>query len=283
MILLISLYQILATSQTVSTASIEPLLPAAEGNRTTLHTEISPPWVSSSNTRGTSDILWSCLITLTACVYTALHLNVPPANAGKIGFYWRKSKWVAIALFAPEIVLYCALTQFLEAWKLVKELNKLWSTQQTPDDHDLNINVPPKKFPLEYGFLVVMGGIATEDVAKLVDYEDRRFTLDPHAILNLAREGHFFEISPAMISDKSKANLLGKGLVCVQVIWFFIQWVTRVAAQYPLALVEIHTVVHVVCALSMYILWWKVSLEISSKLCISLSSRERNRKISPSR
>ena len=136
MILLISLlYQILANSQTASTASIEPLLSAAEGNRTTLHTEVSPPWVSSSKTRGTSDILWSCLITLTACVYTALHLNVPPANEGKLRFYLRKSKWVAIALFAPEIVLYCALTQFLEAWKLVKELNKVWATQQTPDNH----------------------------------------------------------------------------------------------------------------------------------------------------
>ena len=136
MILLVSLlYQVLATSQTVSTASIEPLLSAAEGNRTTLHTEVSPPWVSSSRTRGTSDILWSCLITLTACVYNALHLNIPPADEGKLRFYWRKSKWVATALFAPEIVLYCALTQFLQARKLVKELNKLWATQQTPDYH----------------------------------------------------------------------------------------------------------------------------------------------------
>ena len=142
MILLLSfLYQILANSQTVSTASIEPLLSAADGNRTTLHKEISPPWVSSSNTRGTSDILWSCLITLTACVYTALHLNIPPANEGKLRFYLRKSKWVAVALFAPEIVLYCALTQFLEARKLVNELNELWATQQTSGHHNLEMDM----------------------------------------------------------------------------------------------------------------------------------------------
>ena len=141
MILLIYLiYQLLATSRTVSTAPIKPPLSAAEGNRTTLHTEISPPWVSSSETRGTSDILWSCLITLTACVYNALHLNIPPKNEGKIGFYWRKSKWVATALFAPEIVLYCALTQFLEARKLVKKLNELWTTQQTLGNHKLQMD-----------------------------------------------------------------------------------------------------------------------------------------------
>ena len=108
-----------------------------------------------------------------------------------------------------------------------------------------------------------MGGITTEDVAKLVDNGNRRFALTPRTVLYFAREGRFFDMTPAIISDKSKANLLGKGLVCVQVIWFFIQWVTRVAAQYPLALIEIHAVVHVVCALSMYILWWKASLEIT--------------------
>ena len=134
------LYQILTHTQTVSTASIEPLLSAAEGNRTTLHTEISPPWVSSSKTRGTSDILWSCLITLAACVYNALHLNVPPAKEGKSRFYRRKLKWVAVALFAPEIVLFCAFTQFLEAWELVKELNKLWTSQQTPGSHNVEMD-----------------------------------------------------------------------------------------------------------------------------------------------
>ena len=140
----------------------------------------------------------------------------------------------------------------------------------------------PMKFSLEYGFFVVMGGIATEDVAKLWDDENQRWSLVPAAVRQFARDGSFFEISSAMISDKSKANLLGKGLVCIQVIWFFIQWTTRVAAKYPLTLIEIHTVVHVVCALSMYILWWKASLETASKLCIGLSSSERNRKISPS-
>lgn len=141
MIVLIYFVYHLATSQTVLTASIEPQLSAAKGNRTTLHTEISPPWVSSSNARGTSDILWSCIVTLTACVYTALHLNVPSADEGKLAFYWRKLKWVAIALFAPEIILYCALTQFLEALELVKQLNTLWTIKQTPGNHDLKTDM----------------------------------------------------------------------------------------------------------------------------------------------
>ena len=132
------LYQILAvsrTSQATSTAPIEPLLSAAGGNRTTLKTQISPAWVSNSGVRGTSDILWSCIVTLTACVYTAIHLNVPPPQEGRWQFLWRKSKWVAVALFAPEIVLYCALTQLLQARKFIKEMNELWATRQASLDH----------------------------------------------------------------------------------------------------------------------------------------------------
>ena len=132
------LYQILAvsrTSQAISTAPIEPLLSAAGGNRTTLKTQISPAWVSTSGVRATSDILWSCIVTLTACVYTAIHLNVPPPQEGRWQFLWRKSKWVALALFAPEIVLYSALTQLLQAWKFKNEMNELRATRQASFDH----------------------------------------------------------------------------------------------------------------------------------------------------
>ena len=104
-----------------------------------------------------------------------------------------------------------------------------------------------------------MGGIATHDVAKISDSVNGPLVLTPEAVIYFARGGVFFEISRGMISDKSKANLLGKGLVCIQVIWFLIQCITRAAAGYPLALLEVHTMVHVICALSMYALWWEVS------------------------
>lgn len=67
--------------------------------------------------------------------------------------------------------------------------------------------------------------------------------------------------------DKSKANVLGKVLICVQIIWFAIQVITRLVAGYPLTLIELHTVVHVLCALMMYILWWEVRFANSSESC----------------
>ena len=137
-LLMYTFYLILAlcrTGQSTLTAPIEPLLSAAAGNRTTLITQISPLWASSPGVRGTSDVLWSCLLTLTSCVYTAIHLNVPPAYEGKWQRLWRKLKWVVEILFMPECILYCALEQFLAARQLVNTMNNLWASQLAPDNH----------------------------------------------------------------------------------------------------------------------------------------------------
>ena len=106
-----------------------------------------------------------------------------------------------------------------------------------------------------------MGGIITRDITELTDTPKPPETLTPDAVLFLARYGVFFDISSEEIMDKSKANVLGKILICIQVIWFAIQVIARLVAGYPLALIEVHTVVHVLCALVMYILWWEVSLQ----------------------
>ena len=101
---------------------------AAAENSKTLKTKMASSWVEGPKFRGTSDILWSCIITLTACIYTGIHLNIVPADEGIGKFFCRKASWVSIALLAPELVLFCAYRQFLEARKLVKELNELRGT-----------------------------------------------------------------------------------------------------------------------------------------------------------
>lgn len=104
-----------------------------------------------------------------------------------------------------------------------------------------------------------MGGIITRDTTELTDKPNPPQTLTSDAVLFFARYGVFFDVSSEEIMDKSKANALGKVLICMQVIWFAIQVIARLVAGYPLALIEVHTIVHVLCALVMYILWWEVS------------------------
>lgn len=119
-------YLFLALSPSVLAApvsSVASQLSAANGNLTLLRTDITPAWAAAANYRGTSDILWSCLLTLTACIYNAIHLNVPRGHETKLRRLGRKIAWVATALFAPEIVLFAAYSQYEEARKLVEVLN----------------------------------------------------------------------------------------------------------------------------------------------------------------
>jgi hypothetical protein len=104
-------------------------LSAAAGNLTALKTQFVFSWVEGPHFRSTADILWSCIITLTACIYNALYLNIPPAHEKNLSFVVEKVLWVGMALIWPEFVLFCAYRQLSEARILVKRLNKLRGAQ----------------------------------------------------------------------------------------------------------------------------------------------------------
>jgi hypothetical protein len=105
-----------------------------------------------------------------------------------------------------------------------------------------------------------MGGFAA-DVQHLHD-EFERVTITEGGVLYLARHGYLCKVRKCDIEDKSKADRFAKGLVCIQVVWVIGQAIERKAVGYPITLLEIHTIVHAVCALLMYGLWFKKPLEI---------------------
>ena len=94
----------------------------------------APAWVDSPDVRGTFDILQSCILTLVACIYTALHLDVPIKTAWHEVLLY-KLKWTAITLFAPEISLYMAADQLQQAWSLKAKLRALQTTSPSDKDH----------------------------------------------------------------------------------------------------------------------------------------------------
>ena len=117
----------------------------------------------------------------------------------------------------------------------------------------------PELVNLQYGFYVTMGGFGyvLDDLATSNSY----MTLTPNGVIALAGQGYFVDIGHRNIEDKNKANILTKSLICIQVSWLVIQCIARASQGYPLTLLEIHAMVHVVCAICMYTLWWNVGIE----------------------
>ncbi|KAF8248656.1 hypothetical protein K440DRAFT_642077 [Wilcoxina mikolae CBS 423.85] len=83
-----------------------------------------------------------------------------------------------------------------------------------------------------------------------------RMALTPCGIFALGRSGVFITIDPQQIGDKSQVDVFSKGLTLIQVSWMAIQAIARKLSGLPLSLLELHTLVHAICALAMYFFWF---------------------------
>ena len=140
-----------------------------------------------------------------------------------------------------------------------------------------NGNQPKEvKWSLDMAFFAVMGGFVFE-------YDDWTpsgtaatlrscSALTPQAVLLLANLGLFPDLKglKETIEDKSKSDSFAKGLVCVQVLWFFIQVFGRIANRLPITLLELNTVAHVSCALVLYIIWWYKPQDVHQPIVVDL-------------
>ncbi|KZP19159.1 hypothetical protein FIBSPDRAFT_892956 [Athelia psychrophila] len=68
-----------------------------------------------NNCRSLVGIVTSCLATIFACVWVAVHPNVPGPKQGRTSRYFESFKLVAVTLLVPEWVLAWAVRQFLRA------------------------------------------------------------------------------------------------------------------------------------------------------------------------
>ena len=134
------------------------------------------------------------------------------------------------------------------------------------------IEPQPVRFSLLYGFFVVMGGFVV-DVSHLHNPLSR-LTISPKGAAFLARHGHSLKISDSTIRDKSKADILAKTLVCVQVSWTLVQTIARRIVGYPITLLEVHTLVHVACAIGIYGLWFQKPLDVRDPVWVDASEFE---------
>ena len=71
------------------------------GNATTVHTAV---WQPEPDTRGTFGILSSCVLTLSLCIWKAIHLNIPASRETWRQQTIRKLGWLILGLLAPEMV-----------------------------------------------------------------------------------------------------------------------------------------------------------------------------------
>jgi hypothetical protein len=239
-------------------------------------------------------ILLPCLITLGLCVWTAIHLNIDPART-RLRFLLFKIGWMLGGIFAPELVLFWAFCQFAEAREVRRQMHILRGkrfhklTQPGADIVKEEEELFVQNFDMASAFFVVMGGYT---VPPATGEKGLPLTLTPYGFLVLYAQGEIKDenLDKNHIQDKSKADSLAKFLVCIQALvwstslkleivvncwspqWLVFQCLGRLASGLPIPLLELHTVMHVLCAVAMYGFWMDKPLDVGVPISLDLKA-----------
>lgn len=87
-------------------------------------------WVDDPDGRGTFTIASSCVLTLSLCVYTAIHLNVRPHRQTELQSWIETTKWVIFGILAPELVVFVAWRQYVSAMALDRIVRGLQESEK---------------------------------------------------------------------------------------------------------------------------------------------------------
>ena len=219
-------------------------------------------WVQDPNGRGTSGLILSCVLTLGLCVWSAMHLNIPPKGETQFQYWARSIKWVILGVLIPELVVLSAWRQWLSARKMSLELDNIFQEQKAR-------GLPPRRNPwtIAHSYYAGMGGFVLDTEClprgyEALFHEPDRLTLTASGVLLLAQSGHVPDLDRESIWDKSKADSLAKALVCLQAAWMILQTLGRLVVHEPITLLEVNTLGHIFCAFVIYVLWWHKPKEV---------------------
>lgn len=209
-------------------------------------------WVSEPDVkqRGTATILYTCFFTIYACTWTALHLNIARRDLLSRYRFFRKFQWMVIAILAPE---YITLTALVQRSSTVIALAETW---------------PLEERSRALVFYALMGGFEL----RFDDGTFHQLTYSEFRGLVRARLIDAPIISAEEVNDKNKGNGFTKSLALLQIGWFVIQLLARVAQHLETTPLELFTLGVVACTIISYIYWWAKPLDVHTSTPVSKGS-----------
>lgn len=79
---------------------------------------------------------------------------------------------------------------------------------------------------------------------------------------SLSGTGEFPRITAEEIQDKSKHDIIAKGLLMLQVGWFVSQCIFRLVQGLPIAEIELVTIAFALISIAMFFLWWNKPFDV---------------------
>ncbi|KAK4187425.1 hypothetical protein QBC35DRAFT_384874 [Podospora australis] len=211
-------------------------------------------WVPQPDTRGTMDIVWTCVVTTILCTYAILCLNCPPRDEGLIGELRRKLLWVGIGIVGPEFVLTIAFDQFVRARDSVAMFRQEKSGLKT--------------WTYRHAFFANMGGfeLSCPDCPPFRINSQHIQWLVNHRYINPP------EISEEELWDKSKHDTLARVITCLQCGYMILTCIGRTVQGLAITTLELSTLAMVVCSLMTSICWLRKPLDVRYPVRITMTT-----------
>ncbi|KAJ5725885.1 uncharacterized protein N7483_007242 [Penicillium malachiteum] len=248
-------------------------------------------YISSPNTRGTLDILWSCLFTIISCTWTVQCPDLPTQRNefkdGCLGWwkwaakkYFSSAAWFLITMLAPEMLLGLYVIQAVRWRNYTKVFEKLgyanidgveWTRTHScfaemggfvmkiskPSGHRLTQTTTEHADVTTHDLsLYVMKG----QIDEMESHQKTEYvTLNCRQILALRKTGileRLPDISTDEIQDKSKADSFLRVITVIQILWLCVQTIARWVEGLAVTQLEIATVAFAICAVLMYHICW---------------------------
>ena len=151
---------------------------------------------------------------------------------------------MTLTILGPEFVVALAAGQRSNAKRALRSMRTMGYSEWT----------------LRHSYYANMGGFV------LQPRDSAPFPIHGLHLIYLLEEGYVNlpEITSEEISDKSKANLLAKALVCLQTGWFVVQCFGRLGQDLPLTTLELVTISYVWCTWAIYAQWLKKPLDVTA-------------------
>ncbi|CAG8946561.1 unnamed protein product [Penicillium salamii] len=211
-------------------------------------------WVSGPNTRGTMDIIWSSILTVFLCTWTAVCLNLPGPRDSQFQIFCRRAKWMFWAIVSPELVLAVAIGQYASARRSVKRFRKLGMKED--------------KWSLRHGFYADMGGML------LQPRDSTPFLVNGRQLAYLVEKQYLQcpQITQSEIWDKSKTDTLTRLLSFGQATWLMVQLFGRLSLKLPITTLELSAGAIVICTFGTFVCWMHKPSDVNTGIVLNMES-----------
>ncbi|KAK3904899.1 hypothetical protein C8A05DRAFT_42099 [Staphylotrichum tortipilum] len=184
-------------------------------------------WTSSPDTRGTIDILVTCLVTTFLCCWTAVYPNIPGPKEGFWAIFRDKVGLASLGILGPDFLIVLAMGQRSSARQSFRKFKE-------HGHHDWTIT---------HSFFADMGGFVLEARGL-----EQPIPLDAEQLFYLINHNYveYPTITKRELDDRDKSDGLSRLIAVFQATWFIVGLIARGVQGLAITTIELTTVSFVV-------------------------------------